>query len=175
MMNPMNIDLSGARLAVVASNEGDGRERWTELRVYHHPLLTRAWIAEVVRISTVEGERETRRVMASASLERALRLFDDSDIGIIAKETAREFADEECLPTCPPQMAPMDDREALALLFGVEPGDLSVNAAAAAFGIGESSLRMALKEGRDIRVPLAAVLPYIDRAAFQRARNEKAA
>lgn len=67
-----------------------------------------------------------------------------------------------------------DDRAALAWLYGVTPGELpSVNSMAADLGLGESTLRMALKNGTGIKVPLAHIGSLIDRDLFQRRREQR--
>lgn len=172
-MDPMNIDETAGYLAAIASSREDGRERFTELRVYYIALARRKWLAQADGCSMVPGEGLKRRRLASASLERALKLFDDSDLGIAVKESAREYAEEHGAPAFAGEGAPADDRAALAALFGVQPGDVSINGAAKAFGLGESSLRMALKNGTDVRVPLRSLFPFIDRAAFQRAQAKE--
>lgn len=170
-MNVMNYDLSHAERVAFASSEGDGRERFTELAVYYNPHMGRPWIAEARGCSKVPGEVPKVRRLASANLDKALRLFDDSDLGIIAKEEARETAEERGWPQMAENNRVSSDRDRLAFLMGVSSADLSINATAAALGVGESSLRMALKDGRELRIPLSTLFPFIDRAAFQRART----
>jgi hypothetical protein len=173
-MNAMNIDVGAGRLVAFASSEGPGRSRWSELRVWHVPLARRPWVSEARACSDLPGEQPRANRMASADLERALRLFDDTELGTIVKETAREWASEEGVPAQGGHARkPADDHEALAMLFGVEGGDLAVRPAADALGMGESSVRMALRSGRELRVPLRALFPFIDRAAFQRARHRQ--
>lgn len=167
-MDVMKIDLSEAGIAAFASTEDDGRDRWTELSVWYLPGHAKCWIAQAEGCTAVEGERTKRRRLASARLERALTLFDDSDIGVIAKAMAREYAEDRQIPVAPRDFWPVDDRLMLARLLGVQPDDLSINAAGKALGIGESKIRMALKDGRDIHVPLRNLLPFLDRAAFIR-------
>ena len=151
-MNPMQIDVTAGRRLAFASSEKDGRDRWTELSVYHVPLLRRPWVAEALGCSNVPGETVKRRVLASASLERALNLFDESDLGVIVKESAREAAEEEGIPARPPQHVPASDRDALAILFGVDAADLSIRAASRALDTGESTVRAAIAADREIRV-----------------------
>lgn len=172
-MGVMHRDLAGMKRAAFISTEEDGRARWTELAVWFDLGASKPWIAEARGCSRVAGERTKVRRLESANLERALGLFDESDVGIIVKTNAREWAEDEGLPQSPPRFTPKDDREALAILMGCAVNELSVNAAAKALGIGESSVRMALKDGRDLRIPLRALFPFVDRAAFQRARNMK--
>jgi len=171
--DPMAIDTSeasGARLAALATSEGDGGFRWAELRVWFLPGQRKCWLAESRGATCVEGERDKVRRLASAKLDRALKLFDDSTLGSMVTEAAHEFAEDEGLPKFPSEGAPDDDRKALAQLFGVQPDEMvSWSVAARALGMGESSLRMAVKNGTDVRVPLRTIFPFIDRAAFQRA------
>lgn len=172
-MNVMQKNLASLERAAFVSTEDDGRARWTELAVYFDLGAPKPWIAEARGCSRVAGERTKVRRLESANLEKALGLFDDSDIGIIAKTNAREWAEDEGVPQSPPRFTPKDDREALAILMGCAVNELSASAAGKALGIGESSVRMALKDGRDLRIPLRSLFPYIDRAAFQRSRNMK--
>ena len=170
-MNVMNLDLSDAAIAAFVSSEGDGRSRWTELRVLFNPTMGKPWIAEARGCSSHEGERDKVRRLASANLERALSLFDDTDLGVIVKANAREWAEDRGAPQAPPRFTPNDDREALAILMGCTVDELSASAVGQALGIGESSVRMALRDGRDLRIPLRSLFPFVDRAAFQRARG----
>jgi hypothetical protein len=168
-LDAMQIDETAGYLAALASSRDDGRDRWSELRVYYLPRERRCWLAQSEGHSIVPGETTKRRRIASSSLDRALKLFDDSDLGVCVKESAFEYACEHQLPRFPREGAPADDRKALAALFGVKEGEMvSWKAAAAALGMGESSLRMAVKNGTDVRVPLRSIFPYLDRAAFQR-------
>lgn len=170
MMNVMNYDLSNAGCAAFVSSEEDGRARWSELSVWFDPSLGRPWIAEARGRSARDGERDKVRRLASANLEKALGLFDDTDMGVIVKTNAREWAEERGVPQSPPRFTPTSYREAVAILMGCTVDEISASAVGKALGIGESSVRMALQQGRELRVPLAAVFPFIDRAAFQRAR-----
>jgi hypothetical protein len=180
MTDQSKIDLSGARCVAYASSEADGRGRWTMLAVYHHPQGAfggKCWVSEIAAHSSREGERTKVRRLASASLERALSPIEDSDLGIAVKAAAREYAEDHGLPLRKPgrQVVPEGEREALAWLFGVEPGELSLNAAAKALGKGESTMRQALAGGREVMVPLRALLPFIDREAFRAAVERETA
>lgn len=172
-MDVMNMNLDRAERAAFVSTEPDGRARWTELAVFFCLGEAKPWIAEARGCSRVAGERTKIRRLASANLEKALGLFDDSDLGIIAKTNAREWAEDQGVPQSPPRFTPKDDREALAILMGCATNEVSASAAGKALGIGESSVRMALKDGRDLRIPLRSLFPFIDRAAFQRSRAMK--
>lgn len=180
MTDPSKIDLTDAHCVVFATSEPDRRSRWTEISVWHHPQGAfggKCWISEIAACSAVEGERTKVRRLASASLERALSPIEDSDLGIGVKEAAREYAEDHGLPLRKPgrQVVPEGEREALAWLFGVEPGELSLNAAAKALGKGESTMRQALAGGREVMVPLRALLPFIDREAFRAAVERETA
>lgn len=172
-MDVMKLDLvkEEAAIAAFVSSEEDGRKRWTELSVWFAPAMSKPWIAEARGRSVHEGERDKVRRLASGNLDRALGLFDDTDLGVIVKATAREWAEDRGAPQSPPRFTPNDDREALAILMGCTVDELSASAVGKALGIGESSVRMALRDGRDLRIPLRALFPFVDRAAFQRARN----
>lgn len=180
MTDPTKIDLTDARRVAFASSETDGRGRWTVLAIYHHPQGAfggKCWVSEIGAYSNRPGERTKIRRMASASLERALSPIEDSDLGIAVKEAAREYAEDHGLPVRKPgrQVVPEGEREALAWLFGCEPGDLSLNAAAKALGKGESTMRQALAGGREVMVPIRALLPFIDREAFRAAVERETA
>lgn len=111
------------------------------------------------------GERTKLRRLASTSLERALKLFEDSDFGIIVKETAREWVEQNI----PRTAEDWTDEQALARLYGGQAKSWPVDLASD-FGIGESTTRMALKNGTPVKVPLASVMPFLDLAALNAAR-----
>lgn len=94
-MRPEDVDLSGGERIAFASSEGDGRERWTELAVYHFdqpPTHRRNWMAVSIGRSVVAGERDKERRLLVGSLERALKLFDEgTELGVIVCEEAREW------------------------------------------------------------------------------------
>lgn len=88
---------AGAELIGSASSQEEGRPRWTELKVWYlrtPPQKGRPWLSEVYGMSTVPGERPRVQRLNVGSLERALKLFADSDIGVIASEEAREWHEE---------------------------------------------------------------------------------
>lgn len=170
-MNPMHMSTTGATVAAMATSETEGAVRWTELRVFHYsvPKIKRCWLAEVRAVSTVEGERDKVRRLASASLEKALTLFDDTTLGRAAMAEAREWAEDMGLPMrTDPQTPPTDPVEALGWLFGCERDDVNLRAVGRTLGVGESTMRQAIAAGREIKVPLASLLPFVDRAGFQR-------
>jgi len=174
----MQLDLTNARRVAATSSEHDGRGRWTELAVYHFAdgmLGGKVWVAEIRACSAREGERTKTRRLHSASLERALGLFDDSDLGRAVSEAAREYAEDEGIAGRRPgrQVIPDDDRAALAWLFGLDsPDALSLRAVGKALGKGESTMRQALAGGREVMIPLRALLPFVDRIAFQKAMEK---
>jgi hypothetical protein len=171
-MDPMNIDTSLAIVVAEAASAARGG-RWTVLRVLYLGDTGpggRAWLAEVEARSNLGNERTKTRRMNSASLERALELIDDSDMGIAVKAAAREYCEDHGLPIRKPgrQQVPTDPKAALAWLYGLAVGEtLSLNAAAADLGTNESTMRAAIAAGREIKVPLLALLPFVDRIAWQ--------
>src|SRR3546814_963830 len=52
------------------------------------------FLSQVQGKSSISGERTKTQRLASTSLERVLKLFADSDIGVVAAETARERSEE---------------------------------------------------------------------------------
>lgn len=176
-MDPMQIDLSRALRIGFSSSIADGRSRWTEIAIWY---LTdakhwrRPWVSEVIGRSTVEGERDKRSVVAVGSLERAVKLFDDSDLARVAILQAEQWREENAdrLRRRPTEDAlPTTDAEMLAWLY---PGSVLKNWPVLIerdFGTGESTTRAALKNGTDVKVPLRAVLRWFDREAFQRDRE----
>jgi hypothetical protein len=176
------------------STRGEGRHtkrRWTELSVtFLHivPPGGARWIAETVGKSEVAGERTITRRMASVSLDQALAWFDNSAparvVGEIATlwlhdnaelvsrdlrgDTACEAADAFTGTT---------DAEALIYLYGADAvASRGFQARVARdFGLGESTVRMALKGAAGLRVPLTLAAAAMDRDAFHaaaRARTE---
>jgi hypothetical protein len=179
MTDPSKIDLTNARRVAYASSEADGRGRWTELSVWHHPQGAfggKCWISQIDACSSREGERTKTRRLASASLARALEPIEDSDLGLAVKAAALEYAEDNGLPLRKPgrQVVPDGEREALAWLFGIDAADLSLRAAGKALGKGESTMRQALASGREVMVPLRSLLPFVDRQAFQAAVEREA-
>jgi hypothetical protein len=102
-MNPNDIDLAAAKAERIAfaSTKDDGRDRWTELAVYYlhqPPVRGRQWLSEALGCSIVQGERTRMRRLYLSSLDRALKLFEDSDIGVIVTEEARDWAEHNRSP-----------------------------------------------------------------------------
>lgn len=177
--DPHAQDTANATIVATGTTKGWMRSRWTEITVYHFGDFApggKRWMSEVKGMSNVEGERTKTTRLGSSHLERCLKLIDDSGIGIAVKEQAREWAEENGHVGTKPggQVIPDGERDALAWLMGVHADDLSVNAAAAALGVGESKVRMALREDRMVTVPLRYLLPFIDRDAFRAARCKEA-
>lgn len=170
-MNPFSIKTDDAAVAAFVSSEPAGGDRWTELTVFHWgDGRKRPWMAEARGRSIREGERDRVSRLPAGTLERALKIFDDTDMGIAVKEMAREFS--EGLPV---RGIPTDEREALAWLFGIPVDQLKLYAAGKALDTGESTMRQALTAGREVRVPLRVLLPFINRAAFQAAQEKPVA
>lgn len=173
-MRPEDVDVSRGERISFASSAGPDRERWTELEVYHFeqaPAPKRHWMSVRRGCSSVPGERTRESRLLVGSLERALKLFDEStELGVIAAEQARDWA-EQAGAGDGDRPALASDVDALAWLYGVPVDRLpSVNSMAADLGLGESTLRMALKNGSGAKVPLVAIAPFVDRDAFVRAK-----
>lgn len=184
---PPDVLAQGGELIAFASTENSGlvartlgRSRWTELAVWflHQPKMGgKRWYARTSGYSRVEGEHPRHTGLLSGSLERALKIIDqDADIGIAVAETAREWVEDNRVTIENARRGPVtfdSDAAALAWLYG-EPDEGHEGFArmlARDTGAGESTIRMALAAGRDVKVPLRAFLPFIDRAAFRRARE----
>lgn len=109
------------------SSGDDGKQRWTELRVWylHNPESAqkgRCWVAEARGCSNVPGEHTRIRQLRSGSLERALNLFDetDIDIGVIAREQALEWRDESrALISADFEALPLSNRSNLSSVFAL--------------------------------------------------------
>lgn len=149
-MDYMKIDVSQGNRAAFASSEHWGRKRWTEITVWHFPngmIGNRQWIVEVKALSKVPGEITKTRRLGSSSLERALRLVDETDMGLVVRETALEYAQEHGIPVRGPQQVPDDTEGAIAWLYGdLNPG---------------------LVEPINSHDLLQFLLPFVDRSAFQ--------
>lgn len=86
-----------AELIGSASSEDPDRPRWTELKVWflhNPPQRGRPWLSEVYGMSRVAGETPRIQRLNVGSLERALKLFADSDIGVVASEEARDWEEQ---------------------------------------------------------------------------------
>lgn len=165
--DPMTLDLSGADCIAYASSEKDGRERWTVLSVFR---LADLYVAQIEAMSTVEGERTKTRRVARVNLEHALTFFDDSDLGRSVCSSAREWADAR-----QPSSKTWTDSEALVALYGPAPTGRKGYSGLLAddFGVGESTARAAIQKGTPIKVPLAAVMPFLDLARLEAARGNR--
>jgi len=184
------INLDGAERIAFADTKHLGRPRWSELSVYHLPEADpkgRRWVALSVGMSSKANEVPLTDTLCTFSLERALDLFDESPIGRQVKAQARDWAEQHpdekvgegeaftlgtsatitgqgALATqAPPRFAGSTDEEALAWIF---PADMSLRRQAEAFNMGESTLRMALKNRTEVRVPLVMAARYFDRERF---------
>lgn len=96
-MNPNDIDLTQAIRIGFASSIAEGRPRWTEIAVWFltdPQMWRRPWLAEVIGRSSVPGERDKRQVLSAGSLERAIKLFDDSDLARFVVIQAQQWRDE---------------------------------------------------------------------------------
>lgn len=170
--DPMSIDLTapGTTCIARASSEGDGRDRWSTLTVWHLP--DGRYLAQSEGLSDRQGERTKTRRLASATLGRALKLFDDSDLGIAVTETAQEWAEQHELAQ-DAALTKITDQMALEHLYGKEPTGRKGYSGLVAkdFGVGESTVRMAIANGTPIKVPLTAVIPYLDPRLLARVRE----
>lgn len=174
-MNPMIIETAGAVLVAEGSSKGWMRKRWTEIRCWHFPHGIqnggKCWLVEVAALSREPGERKKTSRMASASLERALSIVDESDMGMIVRETAKEYAEDHGIPLRMPgkQLVPEGLHNGLAWLCGVPAEQLDTIALQDKMGIG-------IRVGHGPLQPVFdALLPFVDRRAFQAAmKREKA-
>src|SRR3546814_14876453 len=78
------------------------------------------FLSQVQGKSSISGERTKTQRLASTSLERVLKLFADSDIGVVAAETAREWAEQHELAEDAAAMR-LPEQMALEHLYGTEP------------------------------------------------------
>lgn len=165
--DPMTLDLTNAECIAYASTESDGRPRWSVLSVF---VLGDKFVAQSEGMTSIEGERTKTRRIASLHLERALKLFDESDLGVAVSETAREWAESHAGEA----PAVLSDHETLQRLYGEPSGRKGYSGMLAEdFGAKESTVRSAIESGNPIKVPLAAVAPFIDLARFNAAREAR--
>lgn len=99
-VEPNDIDLKAARAERIAfaTSAEPGRARWTELAVYYlhePPRSGRRWLSESIGRSTLSGETDRMRRLNVGSLDRALNLFTDSDMGVVVSEQARDWEETE--------------------------------------------------------------------------------
>lgn len=165
--DPMDLNLAEAECVSVASSGSDGRPRWTVLSVWRFADL---WLAQIEALSRVKGERTKTRRLASVKLERALSFFDDSDLGRSVCAAAREWDDAR-----QPSVKTWTDQEAVIALYGTDPtGRKGYSGLLAAdFGVSESTVRSAITSGTAIKVPLAAVMPFLDLDRLAAAREQR--
>lgn len=173
-MSTPEIDMSKATRVAYADTTHLGRDRWSELSVYYLPEAVdggKRWVALSVGMSKRPGEKPITDKLVTFGLDQALKLFDDSPIGVKVKAEARDWeqhhfgGDDVAGHPIARQAAKFDgssDEEALAYLFGDK---LPRSRQAAALGLNESTLRQQLG-GKGVRVALLSVLPFIDREAF---------
>lgn len=92
-----DIKLDNAIKIGFASSERDGYTRWVELSAYflNDPKFRKKqWICEVKARSVEPGEVDRRRVLRAGTLDRALKLIDDTELGRIVHEEAREWQED---------------------------------------------------------------------------------
>lgn len=167
-----------AELVASFSSKADGRDRWTELELFFDPGVDgkKVWRAVSKGCSSRRGEVTKNRELAAGTVDRAMKLFDpDTDAGRIMQAQVDDWMDANSdragrvlMKGVEPPVLCMDDQAALRQLFGT---DTTLKSQAEALGLGESTLRMQLKDGKDVRVALRAILPFVDIAAFRRARG----
>lgn len=168
-----------AQLIAYATTDDGARDFWTELAVWylHAPKPgSRPWFVRVSGMTRVEGKLPRHAGLASGTLERALKMIDQtSEVGILVAETAREWAEENRVTIENGRGQPVQfdsDDAALAWLYGKPEGDRGlVSSLARDTGTGESTIRMQLKRDRPVMVPLRALLPFIDRNAWRAANG----
>jgi hypothetical protein len=159
------------------STRGEGRfakRRWTEMAIHYDPAAAdgNRFIANITGKSDYEGETDRVNETAYHTLALALHHFDDSAPAQSIADQASVWAErmveqhERAKAAAPAMTIPTDDMGALAMLYGQEATERRGFQAQVArdFGIGESSVRMALKNGTGLKVPLLAIAALIDRA-----------
>lgn len=174
-MDTINMDT--AKRIAFADTSHLGRPRWSELAVYFLPEMPegKAWLAVSTGMSSRAGEVPLVDKLHTYSLDRALELFDDSQVGSIVKAQARDWAEAQVSETMRfasegnPQTSAnaftgTTDSEAIGWLFG---DGVSMRRVAEALGLGESTLRMGLNKGHAVKVPLLSVISYLDRERFR--------
>lgn len=166
--DPMKLDLSAAECIATASTEGDGRDRWTVLSMFVLPAgAPKRFVAQSEAMSCIPGEVTKTRRLAAGTIARALKLFDETDLGIVVRETALEWEEDQ------QKIVAITDQMALEQLYGRDLKGRKGYAGLVAsdFGVGESTVRMAIANGTAIKVPLAAIVPFIDPALLARVRE----
>lgn len=183
MIDPRTIE--GAERIAHASSErvggfGPRRDRWTEIGIwFDHSGGRKPWLVEIAGMTRVEGETNRHTRFAAGTLERAIKFIDtDGSLGTLVAIDAHEWADAHRATIQNARgkaVSFADDAAALAWLYG-QPDDGHTGYAkmlAQDTGAGESTVRMALAAGRDVKIPLRALLPFLDRDAFRRAREAR--
>ena len=183
------------RIAFATSGDPEGRpgrspSRWSELAVFYDPTPEkkgRPWIAVALGCSSRPGERTKESVVQVGTLDRALHLFDNgSQLGRMVSIEAREWASdmekreetiaaiENAAVALRPQPA-IDWADQDAVLRHLYGDELETRTPATLisrdFRATEGTVRAALRDGREIKVPLTAVAPFIDIARFRAARE----
>lgn len=171
---PAPVNMERAERVAFADTKHLGRPRWSELSVFylHEPTQEgKRWLALSVGMTSRQHEVPLTDQLCTFQLEHALGLFDDSSVGRQVKAQARDWAEHNATVATVPGPAPNGeaftggtDEEALTWLFG---GDYSVRGAADAFDMNESTLRMALRNRTQVRIPVQIAARYFDRARFQ--------
>jgi hypothetical protein len=97
MVFPTQIDITNAIRVGHVSNRTEERGRWIELAVYwlNDPQYRRKqWLAEWLHCSVIEGEVEKRSVHQGGTLESAMRLFHDTNMGREVATQAYQWREE---------------------------------------------------------------------------------
>lgn len=153
--------------------------RWTELEVYYDPapeIPRKPWISVSRGHSTHPGETLKEEINQVGTLERALKLFGDSQLGRSVTNQAEDWAETEWVEHAPGFINFGSDEAAMRWLYGDELDQAKAQTLLARdFGAGESTVRMALASDRPIKVPFAQVARFIDRKAFRRWRETQGA
>lgn len=163
------INMERAERVAYADTKHLGRERWSELSVYylHEPTEDgKCWLAVSLGMSKRNGEKTLTDRLCTFNLEMALSLFDESAIGRQVKAQARDWAMHRPSPAPAANghsFAGSSDEEALTWLFGPS---FSMRGAAEAFNMNESTLRMALRNRTQVRIPIQIAARYFDRERF---------
>ena len=187
---PPDLEAQGAELIAYGSTEHGGagpraqaRPRWTELSVWylHNPGPGgKRWVSQSAGMTRISGEQERITRLPSGTLERALKLIDQNgELGVAVAETAREWAEDNRVTVENGRSGRLEfenDEAALTWLYGQPDQGHKGFASMLAkdMGIGESTARMQMANKRAVMVPLRSLLPFVDRAAFRRAREEAA-
>src|SRR3546814_11929943 len=100
----IDLEATGTACIAFATSEHNGSARWTELSVYRLP--DGKFLSQVQGKSSISGARTKTQRLASTSLERVLKLFADSDIGVVAARSEERRVGKECVRTCRCRVAP---------------------------------------------------------------------